>query len=110
MFGQEAVLEQSISTPVPSPSVHDRQAAIPLIKQTSSKADDLDHLLIVQRTPNGTTQQAGRLAHVHIINEHARGTEVISMASHEASTTKSDHLLNRKTADRKKILIPATSW
>ena len=77
-----------ISALVTSASVHDSQAAIPLIKQSSSKVNYLYDLMDAVYDAKRINETSRRFGHVPIIDKNGRGKEVIPMAPHKAERYK----------------------
>jgi transposase len=77
-----------ISALVTSASLHDSQAAIPLIKLTSRKVTYLYDLMDAAYDAKRIDDSSRELGHVPIIDRNARGQEVIPMAPHEAERYK----------------------
>jgi len=73
-----------ISSLLTSASVHDSQAAIPLMKVTSSKVTYCYDLMDAAYDAAQIWDQSRELGHVPIIDKNSRGKEVIPMAPHEA--------------------------
>lgn len=77
-----------ISAIITSASVHDSQAAIPLIKLTSNKVTYLYDLMDAAYDAKRIDEISRQFGHVPIIDKNARGKEVIPMAPHEAERYK----------------------
>lgn len=77
-----------ISALVTSASLHDSQAAIPLIKLTSSKVSYLYDLMDAAYDAKRIDETSRALGHVPITDKNGRGREVIPMAPHEAERYK----------------------
>ena len=77
-----------ISALVTSASLHDSQAAIPLIKQTSQKVDYLYDLMDAAYDAKRIEEVSRDYGHVPIIDKNGRGKEVLPMAPHEAERYK----------------------
>jgi hypothetical protein len=73
-----------ISVLLTSASVHDSQAAIPLMKLTSSKVTYCYDLMDAAYDAAQIREQSRELDHVPIIDKNPRGKEVVPMAPHEA--------------------------
>lgn len=73
-----------LSALLTSASVHDSQAAIPLMKLTSSKVTYCYDLMDAAYDAAQIWEQSRELGHVPIIDRNPRGKEVIPMAPHEA--------------------------
>ena len=73
-----------LSAVLTSASVHDSQAAIPLIKMTSSKVRYLYDLMDAAYDAEQIWSQSKELGHVPIIDRNPRRKEAIPMAPHEA--------------------------
>ena len=72
-----------ISALVTSASLHDSQAAIPLIKLTSRKVTYLYDLMDAAYDAKRIEETSLKLGHVPIIDRNGRGQEIIPMAPHE---------------------------
>lgn len=78
-----------ISALVTSASMHDSQAAIPLIKLTSGKVTYLYDLMDTAYDARRITETSRELGHVPITEKNGRGRrEVVPMAPHEAERYK----------------------
>ena len=77
-----------ISALVTSASLHDSQAAIPLIKLTSSKVTYLYDLMDAAYDAKRIDETSRQFGHVPITDRNGRGQEVIPMAPHEAERYK----------------------
>ena len=77
-----------ISALVTSASLHDCQAAIPLIKLTSRKVTYLYDLMDAAYDAKRIDQTSRELGHVPITDRNGRGQEIIPMAPHEAARYK----------------------
>jgi len=84
-----------ISGLVSSASMHDSQAAIPLMKQTSKKVTYCYDLMDAAYDAGRIEEVSRLLGHVPIIDRNSRGKESIPMAPHEAERYKI-----RTTAER----------
>lgn len=84
-----------ISALVSSASMHDSQAAIPLMKQTSKKVTYCYDLMDAAYDAGRIEQVSRQLGHVPIIDRNSHGKEVVPMAPHEAERYKI-----RTTAER----------
>lgn len=73
-----------VSALLTSASVHDSQAAIPLMKLTSSKVTYCYDLMDAAYDAAQIYDQSRALGHVPIIDKNPRGKEVVPMAPHEA--------------------------
>jgi hypothetical protein len=73
-----------LSALLTSASVHDSQAAIPLMKLTSSKVTYCYDLRDAAYDAAQIWEQSRELGHVPIIDKNPRGKEVVPMAPHEA--------------------------
>jgi len=73
-----------ISALLTSASVHDSQAAIPLMKVTSNKVTYCYDLMDAAYDAAQIWDQSRELGHVPIIDRNPRGKEVVPMAPHEA--------------------------
>ena len=73
-----------VSVLLTSASVHDSQAAIPLMKLTSSKVTYCYDLLDAAYDAAQIWDRSRELGHVPIIDKNPRGKEAIPMAPHEA--------------------------
>jgi hypothetical protein len=73
-----------LSALLTSASVHDSQAAIPLMKLTSSKVTYCYDLMDAAYDAAQIWEQSRELGHVPIIDKNPRGKEVVPMAPHEA--------------------------
>lgn len=73
-----------VSALLTSASVHDSQAAIPLIKLTSGKVTYCYDLMDAAYDAQQIRDQSNALGHVPIIDKNPRGKEVIPLAPHEA--------------------------
>lgn len=77
-----------ISALVTSASLHDSQAAIPLIKLTSGKVSYLYDLMDAAYDAKRILETSREFGHVPITDKNGRGREVIPMAPHEAERYK----------------------
>lgn len=77
-----------ISALVTSASLHDSQAAIPLIKLTSGKVTYLYDLMDAAYDAKRIEETSRKFGHVPITDKNGRGREVIPMAPHEAERYK----------------------
>lgn len=77
-----------ISALVTSASMHDGQAAIPLIKLTSAKVTYLYDLMDSAYDARRIAETSRELGHVPITDKNSRGREVVPMAPHEAERYK----------------------
>ena len=77
-----------ISALVTSASLHDSQAAIPLIKITSSKITYLYDLMDAAYDAERIEEISRGYGHVPIIDKNGRGKEALPMAPHEAERYK----------------------
>lgn len=84
-----------ISALVSSASMHDSQAAIPLMKQTSKKVTYCYDLMDAAYDAGRIKEVSLQLGHVPIIDRNFRGKEAVPMAPHEAERYKI-----RTTAER----------
>jgi len=84
-----------ISALVTSASLHDSQAAIPLIKRTSGKVSYLYDLMDAAYDAKRIEEISRSFGHVPIIDKNGRGKEALPMAPHEAERYKI-----RSTAER----------
>jgi len=84
-----------ISALVSSASLNDSQAAIPLMKLTSSKVTYLYDLMDAAYDAKRIDEVSRHLGHVPIIDRNSRGKEIIPMSPHEAERYKI-----RTTAER----------
>jgi transposase len=84
-----------ISALVSSASMHDSQAAIPLMKQTSKKVTYCYDLMDAAYDAKRIEEISRQLGHVPIIDRNSHGKEVVAMAPHEAERYKI-----RTTAER----------
>jgi transposase len=84
-----------ISALVTSASLHDSQAAIPLIKLTSRKVTYLYDLMDAAYDAKRIEETSREFGHVPITDKNGRGQEVVPMAPHEAERYKI-----RSTAER----------
>lgn len=84
-----------ISPLLSSASLHDSQAAIPLIKLTSGKVTYLYDVMDAAYDAETIRATSRELGHVPIIDRNPRGGEVIPMAPHEAERYK-----ERSSAER----------
>lgn len=73
-----------ISAVLTSASVHDSQAAIPLMKLTSSKVTYCYDLMDAAYDAAQIHEHSRELGHVPIIDKNPRGKKVVPMAPHEA--------------------------
>lgn len=73
-----------VSALLTSASVHDSQAAIPLMKLTSSKVTYCYDLMDAAYDAGQIWDQSRALGHVPIIDKNPRGKDVVPMAPHEA--------------------------
>ncbi len=72
-----------ISALVTSASLHDSQAAIPLMKMTSSKVNYFYDLMDAAYDAKTINEMSKQLGHVPIIDRNSRGRNVVPMAPHE---------------------------
>jgi hypothetical protein len=84
-----------ISALVTSASLHDSQAAIPLIKLTSAKVVYLYDLMDAAYDAKRIEETSRKFGHVPITDKNGRGKDVVPMAPHEAERYKI-----RSTAER----------
>ncbi|MCL7488769.1 MAG: transposase, partial [Desulfobulbaceae bacterium] len=77
-----------ISALVTAASLHDSQAAIPLIKLTSGKVTYLYDLMDAAYDAKRITETSRKFGHVPITDKNSRGQEVVPMAPHEAERYK----------------------
>jgi hypothetical protein len=77
-----------ISALVTSASLHDSQAAIPLIKLTSVKVTYLYDLMDAAYDAKRIEETSRRFGHVPITDKNWRGQDVVPMAPHEAERYK----------------------
>ena len=84
-----------ISALVTSASLHDSQAAIPLIKRTSEKVTYLYDLMDAAYDAKRIEEISRSFGHVPIIDKNGRGKEALPMPPHEAERYKI-----RSTAER----------
>jgi transposase len=77
-----------ISALVSSASMHDSQAAIPLMKQTSKKVTYCYDLMDAAYDAGRIEEVSRQLGHVPIIDRNSHGKEVVPMAPHEAQRYK----------------------
>ena len=77
-----------ISALVTSASLHDSQAAIPLIKLTSGKVTYLYDLMDAAYDAKRIEEISRGFGHVPIIDKNGRGKDVLPMAPHEAERYK----------------------
>ena len=70
---------------VTSASMHDSQAAIPLMKMTSSKVNYLYDLMDAAYDAKAIDKMSKQLGHVPIIDRNSRGRDVVPMAEHESA-------------------------
>jgi len=77
-----------ISALVTSASLHDSQAAIPLIKLTSGKVTYLYDLMDAAYDAKRIEETSRKFNHVPITDKNSRGREVVPMAPHEAQRYK----------------------
>lgn len=73
-----------VSAVLTSASVHDSQAAIPLMKLTSSRVDYLYDVMDAAYDAGQIYETSKSLGHVPLIDRNRRGGEAIPMAPHEA--------------------------
>ena len=69
---------------VTSASLHDSQAAIPLLKWTSAKATYLYDLMDAAYDVQRIEETSRKFGHVPIADKNGRGKEAVPMAAHEA--------------------------
>ena len=84
-----------ISALVSSASMHDSQAAIPLMKQTSKKVTYCYDLMDAAYDAKRIEEVSRQLGHVPIIDRNSHGRDIVPMAPHEAERYKI-----RTTAER----------
>jgi hypothetical protein len=77
-----------ISAVLTAASLHDSQAAIPLMKQTSERVDYLYDLMDAAYDAQEIYAESRSLGHVPIIDRNSRGREVIPLAPHESARYK----------------------
>lgn len=77
-----------VSALVTSASLHDSQAAIPLIKLTSGKVAYLYDLMDAAYDAKRIDEASREFGHVPITDKNGRGQEVVPMAPHEAERYK----------------------
>lgn len=77
-----------VSALVTSASLHDSQAAIPLIKLTSGKVTYLYDLMDAAYDAKRIVETSRKYNHVPITDKNSRGQEVVPMAPHEAQRYK----------------------
>jgi hypothetical protein len=77
-----------ITALITSASLHDSQAAIPMIKLTSKKVTYLYDLMDAAYDAKRIDETSRELGHMPIIDRNGRGQEVIPMAPHEAERYK----------------------
>jgi len=77
-----------ISLALTAASLHDSQAAIPLMKMTSERVDYLYDLMDAAYDAQPIYAASRSLGHVPIIDKNGRGREVIPLAPHEAARYK----------------------
>ena len=73
-----------VSAVLTSASVHDSQAAIPLMKLTSSRVDYLYDVMDAAYDAGQIYETSKSLGHVPLIDKNRRGGDAIPMAPHEA--------------------------
>ncbi|HBR17489.1 MAG TPA: IS5/IS1182 family transposase, partial [Deltaproteobacteria bacterium] len=73
-----------VSAVLTSASVHDSQAAIPMIKMTSARVDYLYDVMDAAYDAGQIYETSRTLGHVPLIDRNSRGKESIPMAPHEA--------------------------
>lgn len=73
-----------VSVILTAASLHDSQAAIPMIKMTSERVDYLYDLMDSAYDAHQIYEVSKSLGHVPIIDKNSRGKDVIPMAPHEA--------------------------
>jgi hypothetical protein len=73
-----------LSAVLTSASLHDSQAAIPLMKLTAGKVTSCYDLMDAAYDAAPICDQSRELGHVPIIDRNSRGQEIIPMAPHEA--------------------------
>jgi hypothetical protein len=84
-----------VSLLLTSASVHDSQAAIPLMKMTSSRVDYCYDLMDAAYDARAIHEVSRSLGHVPIIDRNSRGKDVVSMAPHEAARYKERTVVER---------------
>ena len=84
-----------ISLALTAASLHDRQAAIPLMQLTSARLDYLYDVMDAAYDAQPVYAVSRSLGHVPIIDRNGRGREVIPLAPHEAARYK-----ERRVAER----------
>jgi len=84
-----------ISALVTSASMHDSQAAIPLMKLTSGKVAYLYELMDAAYDAGRIKETSLQLGHVPIIDRNPRGKESLPMAPHEAERYKGRSVAER---------------
>lgn len=77
-----------VSALVTSASLHDSQAAIPLIKKTSEKVTYLYDLMDAAYDAKRIDQVSRSFGHVPLIDKNGRGNVALPMAPHEAERYK----------------------
>jgi hypothetical protein len=78
--------------------MHDSQAAIPLIKQTSEKVAYCYDLMDAAYDAQQIHEVSRQLGHVPLIDRNGRGKEIIPMAPHEAQRYKIRTTVERSNA------------
>lgn len=73
-----------VSAVLTSASVHDSQAAIPMMKMTSKRVDYLYDVMDAAYDAGQIYEASRTLGHVPLIDRNSRGKEIIPMAPHEA--------------------------
>ena len=73
-----------VSVVLTAASLHDSQAAIPMIKMTSGRVDYLYDLMDAAYDAHQIYEVSKSLGHVPIIDKNSRGKDIIPMAPHEA--------------------------
>ncbi len=78
--------------------MHDSQAAIPLMKQTSEKVAYCYDLMDAAYDAQQIHEVSRQLGHVPLIDRNGRGKEIIPMAPHEAQRYKIRTTVERSNA------------
>jgi len=84
-----------ISIVLTSASVHDSQAAIPMMKMTSAKVTYLYDVMDPAYDAHQIYEISKSLGHVPIIEKNSRGRDVIPLAPHEAARYKERTVVER---------------
>ena len=74
----------AVSVALTTASLHDSQVAIPMMKMSSERVDNLYDLMDAAYDAGPIYEVSKKLGHVHIIDKNSRGKDIIPTAPHEA--------------------------